>query len=527
VFKFITAKLPRKIRSLLGASERTSPARPTYAPAFERRAAKDSAPARGLAAAPPIPIRPPSAALSKNPDTMGLPLATVLEGLPAELRQRVRSRTDGLTVSFLIETISPQLARGIVKVSFGELRQAAPGVFSEATDKDEVLVQLPLAEILARIDHKLLKHRRAFGRIEISDDIPAPFDPGCDASADENQNHPRALAEASPASRAGNSGAWVEIPPTKTEVSTSAPPPGAQPTPTPPAPPVAAPARSGKIGKTPPASVDPKALVLELASIWDGWPEALRRELFQSGLGKAKLALHPGTIADGMKRGQIAFKWKALREWLEPPLTAVSVHDHVKVVLPLEKIAPMFLAKNRKAARKSEIKVDESIPALFSVPEAQPAVQQPKDAVENSSRAPASAAAPEADEVSPEKQPKAAAANTQAATPDVIVFRATALNGISGALIVLPEGLKVASRLPRGIDPDTVAAFIPQIFNATRAAAANLNRGEMDRLVFYLNGVPWIFFRLDGAFFAAIGHPNTPFPEKELAALAAEVENTK
>ena len=61
-----------------------------------------------------------------------------------------------------MQKVLPQLAHGAVRISFGELRQASPpGTFSAENDRDRVMVELPLHEILARVKPGLLARRPA------------------------------------------------------------------------------------------------------------------------------------------------------------------------------------------------------------------------------------------------------------------------------------------------------------------------------------------------------------------------------
>ena len=64
-----------------------------------------------------------------------------------------------------------------MKVSFGELRQAAPDLFTEEADRDAVLVPLPLGEILARLNPSLITRRRVQRQVEVPAEISSPFDP--------------------------------------------------------------------------------------------------------------------------------------------------------------------------------------------------------------------------------------------------------------------------------------------------------------------------------------------------------------
>src|SRR6266446_6244684 len=108
---------------------------------------------------------------------MELPLQMILQGLPLVLQPRVRQTEVGDdTICVPLEKVLAQLARGVVKISFGELRKGAPGVFCLENDRDRVLVPLPLEEILSRLNPALITRRRTQRQVEVPMDISSPFD---------------------------------------------------------------------------------------------------------------------------------------------------------------------------------------------------------------------------------------------------------------------------------------------------------------------------------------------------------------
>ena len=139
---------------------------------------------------PPRPARParlpqqavqPQASRAPVSRTNGkgleLPLQSILQILPLELQPRVLYPEVGdSTISVPLEKILAQLSRGSVKISFGELRMAAPGVFSPENDRDRVLVPLPLEEILSRLNPALITRRRTQRQVEVPEEISSPFD---------------------------------------------------------------------------------------------------------------------------------------------------------------------------------------------------------------------------------------------------------------------------------------------------------------------------------------------------------------
>jgi predicted regulator of Ras-like GTPase activity (Roadblock/LC7/MglB family) len=111
------------------------------------------------------------------------------------------------------------------------------------------------------------------------------------------------------------------------------------------------------------------------------------------------------------------------------------------------------------------------------------------------------------------------------ATPNEIVSRAAALDNVAGALIGLPDGLLVASRLGPDLNADTLAAFLPQIFAKISQCTKELRMGELNNLTFTVGNIAWKLFRVNAIFFAAFGRPSQPLPASELAALAAELDH--
>ena len=81
-----------------------------------------------------------------------------------------------MTISLPLEKILAQLSRGSVKIPFGELRQAAPDVFSPEPDRDKVQVSIPLSEILPQLNPALIQRRRVQKLVEIPAEISSPFE---------------------------------------------------------------------------------------------------------------------------------------------------------------------------------------------------------------------------------------------------------------------------------------------------------------------------------------------------------------
>ncbi len=482
----------------------------------------------------------------------------ILGGLPLELQPRIKHPDAGpLTICIPLEKILAQLSQGSVKITFGELRQAAPGLFTPEEDRDRVLVPLPLGEILARLNPALITRRRAQKHVEIPAEICSPFDqrsqglilsvsPTKPEPAPARDPEPRHTAPPSPAPIAPTNRGGLTFAPTPPPPSATLP---SAPNMNPPSravrelssSPQTAPARPtipAPATPTPRPPSDANPLLVALASLAEGWPEAVRQELVQLNLVDARVALPTEVVERALKQGRVAFTWKALRSWIKPsPLPAVSAHDSLVLELPLKVVAPPFLARQREAGKlQKKVCVDDDIPNLFfgsPRPESGSAVVASAASSGTASQADTNfyvwddtsdTARIQADE--PKSKPSPGTKFVaKYATPNEIVSRTAALEGVAGALIALPDGLMVASRVSPDLNGDTLAAFLPQIFGKVNQCTKELRMGELNNVNFTVGNIPWKIFRVNSIFFAAFGRAGEPLPTAQLAALATELNH--
>jgi predicted regulator of Ras-like GTPase activity (Roadblock/LC7/MglB family) len=273
-------------------------------------------------------------------------------------------------------------------------------------------------------------------------------------------------------------------------------------------------------------------LVTTLVSLAEAWPDPVRKEIIQSGLVDAAVQLPAELVERGLKQGRVAFTWRNVRSWVQPAPEGSSAHDGTVLELPLKVVAPLFLARQQEAAKAHapKVEVDEDIPNLFF------GFPQPEAA------APAAAMARPSDtnfyvwddmsdgvRVAESDLKRGPSAGTRFvskyATPNEIVSRAAALDGVAGALVALPDGLLVASQLPADLNADTLAAFLPQIFGKVVQCTKELRMGELNNLNFTVGNVPWKIFRVNAIFFAAFGRAGEALPTAKLAALAGELDH--
>ena len=116
---------------------------------------------------------------------------------------------------------------------------------------------------------------------------------------------------------------------------------------------------------------------------------------------------------------------------------------------------------------------------------------------------------------------------SRGATPKEIVERAILLEGVAGAIVALPDGLKVADKVPPELNADTLAAFLPQLFGRVTQCAKELRMGELNNLNFTVGNVPWKIFRVNAVYFAAFGRAGQALPTAQLAMLATELDRKR
>ena len=280
-------------------------------------------------------------------------------------------------------------------------------------------------------------------------------------------------------------------------------------------------------------------LSISLAKLAESWPDDLRQEITQSNLAGASVALPVAAIETALKRGRVLFAWKVLRAWIQPvPPAAASPHDETELDLPLAVIAPLFLTRKNSPAVAKTLAIDAGIPNLFfgfpKADAAAPAAPLPSADAKMAAAADTnyyvfddcSEASRLEREDARRKSPSPTGTEFVAkyATPNEIVSRAASLDGVAGALIALPDGLMVASRVPAELNGDTLAAFLPQIFSKVSMCTKELRMGDLNNLNFTVGNVPWKIFRVNAIFFAAFGRAAEALPTAQLAALAAELD---
>ena len=160
------------------------------APALEAVAPKPASPApvQPPAAAPARPVAAPRSAdpmrtggalprFKGRMERLLLNLKSITEKFPPELQKFIAQQpANGVIVAVSVEAVVEQLASGRVEISFGDLRRISPiHIFSQDSSRDMERVEIPLAEILPKLDPTLLT-RRSHRAVELPDDVEGVFE---------------------------------------------------------------------------------------------------------------------------------------------------------------------------------------------------------------------------------------------------------------------------------------------------------------------------------------------------------------
>lgn len=534
----------------------------------------ERAPSRPVAPATPPPA--PAQVLGKkfapatspaNAAEIQIPLAAVTAHLPMELKAKlVSTPAAGQTVKLAVETVLQQLAFGSVKISFGELRSLAPGLFADSGGAfDSRPISLPLPEILSRLNPALLA-RKPSQKVDVAEDISGPFDGRGRGITFTTQPLKPAPASTPPAAIPPRTVTPAQT--TDTEAFTFKPrqvaPPSA---PIPFTPPTtsngnghtngnghsngigngnghtALPPFKFTVASAPSAPVNsasprpepaPPTLLVSLDDLAENWPAGLKAEIVGPNFASASAALPVNFIEAGLKRGRVTMLWKDLRT-LAKPSSPASPHDALELELSLKVLAPMFFAAQKKSAAPKKLVVAEEIPNLFfgfptgsAEPVASPAAaaspaQKPVDT--NYYVWGDTADVPVADEQTFQRnKPPQTNFLSRHSHPQEVVARALVLPGVVGAVVTLVDGLRVASQVPETLNADAVAAFLPQIYERVNQTTRELRMGALNNVSFTVGNVPWKIFRVNSVYFAAFGRAGEALPKTELAALAAELD---
>jgi predicted regulator of Ras-like GTPase activity (Roadblock/LC7/MglB family) len=500
-------------------------------------------------------------------EVIHLPLPEIIRGLPDGLRNGViRQPASDASIALPLSVILPQVATGMVKVLFGQVRNACPeGVFPDSTAFDRTIITLPLAVILPRINPALLKRRP---------DQRRAIDPSSFETVFARAGHAEGAATGNVSNQVGtrvlpDQGRRSQAPPVPshipnpfTPIAPSAQAPIPMPTPLPFARSATlthgtqSPSSSGGFsvsgaclpGAAPssaPNATPQESLWIPLRFLAPHLPHDVQKMLASPEFEAGKMGIPMSEMETGLKQGKLVFPWKQMRAWIQPTPPGGDGIEEVLVPLPLQTIVPLFLAKRRDGASGTQkrIVLDQNIPDVFKTPLSgdgaavavvSPEVSAPPASEEKVRFALHADQAPAPMDLQAEHDATAAAKQKMADpagqagktswTPEELVDKTTKLPGIVGALISLQDGLLVKGQVPAGINAETVAAFLPQVFGRMTHYTRELKLGAPSYVGLGLAEYSLHIYKAGEVYFLVMGEVGKQAPLAQLSMMAAQLE---
>jgi len=504
--------------------------------------------AGGFNSAPQIPVE----------HTILVPLSALADGLPDALKMElIQTGMMNAQTALPASLIEPGLKSGRVTITWKNLRTMVRPTPAPVSVHDGVKIELPL-KILAPL---YFASKKAGGqsrqKVSVAEEIPDFF-----FGLKQVEAAMAPMPEPAPAPAPEAAFQTIKepfiAPPLPKTVATPVFAPAPVPAPAPAAPVVPAPSTpvmpffaTPRVAPALPAASEQKIISAPLDALSEKWPDPLRNEIAQWNLADAQVALPFHAVAPAMKRGRVTFAWRDLRSWIRPaPAPTESAYDTTELELPLKVIAPLFLERQTPPARpQSRLAIDKSIPNSFfnvsspemeapvAAPASAPAPEPPRPALK-----PVDAKLSETNfyvwgddsdtpriDASEYKRPQTPATDftSRYATPKEVVSRTMVLPGIAGCVVALYDGLIIAGQVPSDVNADTVAAFLPQIFDRVAQCTRELRMGALNNLKFTVGDVPWHIFRVNAVYYAAFGQPRGSLPTAQLTSLAGELDRKK
>ena len=278
-----------------------------------------------------------------------------------------------------------------------------------------------------------------------------------------------------------------------------------------------------------------ESLVIPLAAVAPAWVQEVRAALATVDMDQARILVPIELLEAAMKTGKVFFRWAELATWVQPALADAPTGKLAETTLelPLKVIAPLFMARHRGAAQKKAA-VDESIPDLFDGGKSSVQAQVPQRASVEPMTAPArsitpASAVPTPVSVAPVapgislEQVIGPAAKRLAARE--IIANTARLPGLSGAILVMSDGLLVTNATPAAVKAETIAAFVPQMFGRMNQYTKELSLGSLHHLTLGIEGGQWHFLKSGSLYLAVLGKPGETLPLNMLAQIAAELSS--
>ncbi len=453
---------------------------------------------KGLSAtggAPPASAAAPPA--DPVPESLALSLKSVLDRLPVALKPlATRAANADEKINVPTARVLPQLATGAVRITFDELRAAAPAGFFSSSGHGETLVDLPLPEVL-RVAGPLLKRKSATKAEPAAGSFFAGLGPTAAAPAPASPPAPAPAVPAPPTQAfAPSFSAAPETAKSHTTFTTFQPASEA----VAPAPALFSPAPAA--GEAPASTT----VSVKLSVLTVGWPENIRKEA--ADLGDVTVEFPREELGNVMKSGKVIFTWGQLRSWMNPAV-GPSAADSTSLQLPLRVLVQPFMTNMRSGAKpagtdegRTSTFVNRTPAAMLTIPDAAPAAPAPVDTKLGEALG------------RPEKVHW---------TPTEIIHAVIALPGVSGAMLSLQEGHLAAAEMQATLPPELLAYALPKLFTATGEQSRQMKLGDPTMISLIADGHHWAVFKLEKIFFAVMSRKGHLLPLPQLLSIATEI----
>ena len=469
-----------------------------------RKSPAEPLPTRIEPTAPAHPAPPASTVSPKPPAFKKLPmpegpttlvsLSAVRAALPAQIgAAQTGSQADPkASIPLPRARVVSQLTAGTVRFTYAELFSWAPtGSLSWCDGQEGTEISVPLSEILSKLSAADYPRRAGQTQIPVPDDIANLFGPkgtqprpvaaafrsGANTSPPQRSVTTQSLTpstppESAPAvqleapSEASSTSALPAQPEAPAEIvaTESAPirPLAALPTPESLRPAVH---QTTTILKSQATTPPLESIELTLEDLAKHLAGEIGMHLRAISTTDAKVLMPLSTVEAGLKKGRVLIRIQELASLVTPPIHATQIAGlpDQEVELPMAVMVPLFMATKRPQRDQKKTAIPNHIPDLFK------------------SVGTAPAAVSSAETTTP-PQPTPTLPPQKSVTPQSIVEELTTIQGVVGALISLEDGMLVSAKLPSGIDPDFVAAFVPGVFQKGRELLKALNLEENSRL---------------------------------------------
>jgi predicted regulator of Ras-like GTPase activity (Roadblock/LC7/MglB family) len=488
----------------------------------------------------------------------------------------------GASLRLPLGLVRDQIRMGAIKLSFSQFREFSPaGVFPDSFDGAALEVDVPLGEVIPRISPAQLPRRANQRKVEVPEEIAPLF--GADGKpvqglkvSEEKPKPARPAAKTSPAPAAHapvpapvpTAPSTVPAAEAKQSTGISASPRKsasiAQPATPAPASVIAEPAldtepiRAPKLDpalaslkpKTPAPALESKpaqqAFQAALMDFASHWTAAGKEEL--ANLYRHSVEIPRERIESGLRKGKVSFPWREFKLWIKiaPGNSLATLPEELEVELPLNLVAPRFLEERTPLKNQKRLLPSEDIPEVFNVkpaPAPAPAPTEPVSSPEPDGAPMQAAPAPQPVIVAPAAEasvaPETAPANIlldyglifgqpekKSWTINEVIQATGDLRGVEGALIADSDGLLMGGSWSGEIAPESVAAFIPQMFRRILEYSIELKLGDPADFILMIENVPLQIFKAGSNFLAVLGKSGENLPKPQLMAVAKRLTQT-